>query len=412
MSKQHMLFSFGLNHKTAPIQVRERLYIQEAEIPQLLEKLKETLAECFILSTCNRTEIYGVTGSTDIDIEYYKNLLIDFKNARDVVKSEHFFEFVSCAACRQLFSVATSLDSKVVGDTQILSQLRRSYHVAKDLDATGKVLNQLSQRALKIGKKTYSETGIHTGAISISLAAVELAMETFGSLRGRTVLVVGAGETARLTIECLIKKRVGKIILTNRTRENADEMIVRLRKEFAFESEVVEFDNFGERIAGSDIVISSTSSPEPVIYHGDVADCTERLLLIDIAMPRDIDISVMQNENVVLKNIDDLHAVLDRNHQRRLNDLPRVRRLVSNEMSDFLMWYYTQPLLPDSIPVRMKPDPATKKEILGIKELLRKNVSQVHRLAMMPNRGLRDDIKNHVELVEMLQAIKAKGINA
>lgn len=407
-----MLFAFGLNHKTAPIQVRERLYIQEAEIPQLLAKLKETLTECFILSTCNRTEIYGVTGSTDINIEYYKNVLIDFKNARDIVKSEHFFEFVSCAACRQLFSVATSLDSKVVGDTQILSQLRKAYHVAKDLDTTGKVLNQLSQRALKIGKKTYSETGIHTGAISISLAAVELAMETFGSLRGRTVLVVGAGETARLTIECLIKKRVGKIILTNRTREHAEEMIVRLRKEFAFESEVVDFDNFGERIAGSDIVISSTSSPEPVIYYRDVADCTERLLLIDIAMPRDIDISVTQNAKVVLKNIDDLQAVLDRNHQRRLNDLPRVRRLVSNEMSDFLMWYYTQPLLPDSIPVRMKPDPATKREILGIKDLLRKNVSHVHRLAMMSNRSLRDDIRNHIELVEMLQAIKAKGINA
>lgn len=407
-----MLFAFGLNHKTAPIQVRERLYIQEAEIPQLLAKLKETLTECFILSTCNRTEIYGVTGSTDINIEYYKNVLIDFKNARDIVKSEHFFEFVSCSACRQLFSVATSLDSKVVGDTQILSQLRKAYHVAKDLDTTGKVLNQLSQRALKIGKKTYSETGIHTGAISISLAAVELAMETFGSLRGRTVLVVGAGETARLTIECLIKKRVGKIILTNRTREHAEEMIVRLRKEFAFESEVVDFDNFGERIAGSDIVISSTSSPEPVIYYRDVADCTERLLLIDIAMPRDIDISVTQNAKVVLKNIDDLQAVLDRNHQRRLNDLPRVRRLVSNEMSDFLMWYYTQPLLPDSIPVRMKPDPATKREILGIKDLLRKNVSHVHRLAMMSNRSLRDDIRNHIELVEMLQAIKAKGINA
>ena len=412
MSDQLMLFAFGLNHKTAPIEVRERLYIQEAEVPQLLTKLKETLTECFVLSTCNRTEIYGVSSSSDLDIEFYKSLLIDFKNARSFVKSEHFFEFVSCAACQQLFSVATSLDSKVVGDTQILSQLRRAYHVAKDFETTGKVLNQLSQRALKIGKKTYTDTGIHTGAASISLAAVELALETFGSLNGRTALVVGAGETARLTIESLIKKRIGKIILTNRTLEHAVELMDKLHSAFRFDSEVVDFAGFRSRIAESDIVVSSTSSPEPVIHERDVFGCSKPILMIDIAVPRDIDVTVGRNPNVILKNIDDLHAVLDRNHQRRVSDLPQVKKLVSKEMSDFLMWYYAQPLLPASVPIRMKPDPETKREILGVKDLLRKNVSYVHKLAMSPGRTIQDDIRSHVELVEMLKSIKHKGINA
>ena len=406
-----MLFAFGLNHKTAPIEVRERLYIQEAEVPGLLAKLKDTLSECVVLSTCNRTEIYGVCNTAEIDIEYYKNLVIEFKNAQDIVKSEHFFANVSCAACQQLFSVATSLDSKVVGDTQILSQLRRAYHIAKDTQSTGKILNQLSQRALKIGKKTYTETGIHTGAVSISLAAVELAMESFGSLKHKTVLVVGAGETARLTIECLIKKRVGRVIITNRTRGHAEELMADLHRTFSFDSEVVDFADFKGRIAESDIVISSTSSAEPIIYEADLSHCSKRTLLIDIAVPRDIDVSVASNEHVILKNIDDLHAVLDRNQRRRFNDLPHIKKLVWKEMSDFLMWYYAQPLLPDFTPARMKPDPATKTEILGIKELLRKNVSHVHKLAMNSTRILQDDIRNHVELVEMLRSMKAEGMN-
>ena len=131
-----MLFAFGLNHKTAPIEVREKLYIHESEIPALLARLKETLSECVILSTCNRTEIYGVCDA-DADLDFYKDLIIEFKGVEGVVSREHFFTFISCAACQQLFKVATSIDSKIIGDTQILQQLRNAYFVAKDNDSTG-----------------------------------------------------------------------------------------------------------------------------------------------------------------------------------------------------------------------------------------------------------------------------------
>ena len=137
-----MLFAFGINHTTAPIEVREKLCITEQEIPALLAKLKETLAECLILSTCNRTEIYGVSGSFEIDLDFYLDLVVKFKGAEDIVKREHFFTYITCAASRQFFRVATSVDSKIVGDTQILQQLRNAYDIAKSQNATGKILKR------------------------------------------------------------------------------------------------------------------------------------------------------------------------------------------------------------------------------------------------------------------------------
>ena len=412
---QQMLFAFGINHKTAPIEVREKLYIHENEIPALLALLKQTLAECVILSTCNRTEIYGVCGSVDVDLDYYKDLVINFKNASEIVKKEHFFTFVSCAACQQLFSVATSIDSKIIGDTQILQQLKTAYHTAKDLDATGRILNQLSQRAFKIGKKAYTETTIHRGAVSISLAAVELASEIFGSLQNKNILIVGAGETAKLTAECLLKRQVGKIKITNRTSENAEELLANLQKSNRFESEIVDFADFKNHLNETDIVISSTGAIEPILTAADFANQTNKILLIDIAIPRDIAPEVGENEAVILKNIDDLHAIVDRNYERRTKDLPHVKRIIMKEMGDFLTWYYSLPLLPVFQKTYTKPDRATVSEILKIKEFLIKNVSELHKLAMQSRGNISDDLQNHIALVEKLQTMKNEafeGLNA
>ena len=403
---QQMLFAFGINHKTAPIEVREKLYIHENEIPELLALLKQTLAECVILSTCNRTEIYGVCGSADVNLDYYKDLVINFKNASEIVKKEHFFTFVSCAACQQLFSVATSVDSKIIGDTQILQQLKNAYHTAKDLDATGRILNQLSQRAFKIGKKAYTETTIHRGAVSISLAAVEMAGEIFGSLHNKNILIVGAGETAKLTAECLLKRQVGKIKITNRTRENAEELLTNLQKSNRFEGGIVDFDDFKNHLNETDIVISSTGAIEPILTAADFANQINKILLVDIAIPRDIAPEVGENEAVILKNIDDLHAIVDRNYERRTKDLPHVKRIIMKEMGDFLTWYYSLPLMPVFQKTYTKPDRATVSEILKIKEFLLKNVSELHKLAMQSRGNVSDDLQNHIALVEKLQTMK------
>jgi glutamyl-tRNA reductase len=259
------LFAFGLNYKIAPVEVREKLYIHEDEIPLLTEKLRETLSECFILSTCNRTEVYGVADTAEIDANYYKDLLIDFKNARGLVRDDHFFTHISCPATQQLFNVATSIDSKVVGDTQILKQIREAYIKARENGSAGKVINQLLQRALKIGKKTYTDTAIHAGAVSVSLAAVELAVETYGSLQGRTVLVLGAGEMARLTAEALVNKHVGRLLISNRTRAHAEQLLSALEHESQLDSEIIDFANFKDHLSEADIVISATGSDDPIL---------------------------------------------------------------------------------------------------------------------------------------------------
>lgn len=412
VADQEMLFAFGINHKTAPIEVREKLYIHEHEIPVLLSLMKETLAECVILSTCNRTEIYGVCGSANVDLDFYKDLVIKFKGAENIVKKEHFFTSISCAACQQLFSVATSIDSKIIGDTQILQQLKDAYFVAKENASTGRILNQLSQRAFKIGKKAYSETSIHKGAVSISLAAVELALETFDSLKDKAVLIIGAGETAKLTAECLIKRQVGKIFITNRTRSHAEELLENLHKHNRFESEIIDFDEFKNHLNETDIVISSTSSPEPILFKEDFQSQINKILLIDIAIPRDIDAKVAEIETVVLKNIDDLHAIVDRNFERRNQDLPHVKRIIMKEMGEFLTWYYSLPLLPVFQKTYAKPARETVNEILKIKEFLMKNVSELHKLAMQSKGNTSDDLKNHVELVQKLQMMKRAAFEA
>jgi len=411
-AKLRTFFAFGLNHKTAPVEVREKLHIEEAEIPAFLELLRETLSECVILSTCNRTEIYAVSESANIDLDYYKNLLIDFKGADGHVKDEHFFALISCAACQQLFNVATSIDSKVVGDSQILRQLRGAYSKALDHGFTGKVMHQLLQRAFKLGKQTYNETNIHDGAVSASLAAVELAIQQFGSLRNRTALVIGAGEMARQTAEALANKKVGKLLVTNRTRLHAEQMLESLKRDLDIEAEVVGFENFRSILTDVDVLITSTGSEEPILFAKDFVDQQREIIVIDIAVPRDVDESVANCKNVVLKNIDDLNSIVDGTREKRLKDLPKVRKMIMNEMVDFLTWYYTLPLMPAYEKTGIKPGKEQTREVLRIKEFLNQNVSEIHRLYARTNGNFNEDLASHFDLVKRLQSMKQRSFAA
>ncbi len=340
-TSQSILFAIGINHKTAPVEFRERIYVQDVEIPALLAELRKTLDEAVVISTCNRIEIYGVTTRTDLDLDFYKDLVIDFKNAREYVRREDFFGLISCAACQQLFRVTTSLDSKIVGDMQILGQVRDAFQLSEHYKSTGKILNQMFQRSFKIGKQVRTETNLHKGAVSISSAAVEVALGALGALANKKVLLIGAGAMARLSAEYLLKKSVGKLYITNRTHAHADALLENLRAEAdgEFEGEVIDYANFKNHLNEFDLVISSTSSPTPILEKADFAGQTRQILLIDIAVPRDIAPEVAECAGVELKNIDDLNAIVDKNHQRRMNDLPLVNQIIMKEMSDFLIWY-------------------------------------------------------------------------
>lgn len=401
------LFAFGLNHKTAPVEVREKLFVNEKEVPELLGQFKRYLSECVILSTCNRTEIYGVSERADVDLDNCKRLLIDFKRADGLVQDEHFFTLISCAACQQLFNVATSIDSKVVGDSQILRQLRGAYTMASDNRSTGKVLNQLLQRSFKVGKKTFTQTSIHHGAVSVSLAAVELVAEAFGSLRGLSVMIIGAGETARLTAEALVNKRVGKLYITNRTQQHAEELLATARKGREVDAEVIDFNHFPDRLTDVDVVFSSTGSAEPLLYKRHFATRTRKVVLIDIAVPRDIDAGVTENPHVMLSNIDDLHTIIDGNQGKRINDLPKVKKLIMKEMVDFLTWYYSLPLMPEYEKTNIQPSAAQTEEILRIKAFLGQNISEIHKLAARSSGNVREDLDNHFSLIQRLQTLHA-----
>ncbi len=382
--------------------------MQDVEIPALLGELRKTLDEAVVISTCNRIEIYGVTSRTDIDLDFYKDLVIDFKNARDFIRRDDFFGMISCAACQQLFRVTTSLDSKIVGDMQILGQVRDSFQLAERHRSTGKVLNQMFQRSFKIGKQVRTETNLHKGAVSISSAAVELALKTLGTLANKNVLIIGAGNMARLTAESLLKKNVGKIFITNRTRAHADELLESLKAEGEFKGEVVDFTELKKHLNETDLVISSTSSPAPIIEKADFAAQTNKILLIDIAVPRDIAPETAECAAVELKNIDDLNAIVDKNHQRRMSDLPLVQQIIMREMSDFLIWYYSLPLLPAKMRGGAKPDAETQKEIVRVKEFLLGNLPQLHKLAMQKG----TDFAGHIEVVNKLTAMKEASVEA
>ena len=405
------LFAFGLNYKTAPVEVREKLYLDEREIQTFLDAVRDRVSECMVVSTCNRTEVYAVSNSAQIDLDFLRNVLLDIKGAQGLVGEEHFFGLISCAACQQLFNVATSIDSRVIGDSQILRQLRSAYSAARASGYTGKILNQLVQRAFKLGKTTYTETNIHDGAVSVSLAAVEQAIRTFGSLRGKTAMVIGAGETARLTAEALINTRIGRLIFTNRTRSHAEDLMAALKADFMFEGDVYDFEDMRTCLPQAEIIISSTGSPEPILYEKDFDRQENKTLVIDIAVPRDIDESVANNNVVILRNIDDLNLIIDENHDRRLADLPKVKKMIVKEMVDFLSWYYLLPIMPACEKTGTKPSAEQKAEILQTKELLMQHVPEIHRLAAQAGGDFHQDLSSHQALINKLQSVKAQSLS-
>ncbi|HTH50993.1 MAG TPA: glutamyl-tRNA reductase [Pyrinomonadaceae bacterium] len=405
------LFAFGLNHKTAQVEVREHLYLRDDEIPALLSIYKQELDECMVLSTCNRTEVYCVSSAPEIDVDHFKQILIDFKNAADVVTADDFFSLTSCSSSHQIFNVATSIDSQVIGDSQILSQLRHAYMLAQEAGATGKILHQLVQRACKLGKQTYNNTSLHHGAASISLAAVELAIADAGPLRSRTALIMGAGEMARTTAEALAKRHIGRLIIANRTLSKAEELRDALITEFAVDCDAVDLRTLSSQLLHADIIVGATGSPDLVLMKADLAGIMRKQLLIDIAVPRDIDPEVAELEDVTLKNIDDLRQIMDSHHERRTRDLPRVKKMIVDEMVSFLTWYYAQPLLPAVLKKGQKPTQAEAAEIVRVKEFLNDNLTYIHRLAAQSNGDFATELNNHFLVIEQLRRLKAETFN-
>lgn len=338
-SREHSLFVVGVNHRSAPIAVQEALHFQPEKAAELVRILPANLSEYLTISTCNRTELYGVVHTREVDTEYFKRLLMQIGNQRNTVERSHLYDFVGECAVEHVFRVASGIDSKIIGDGQILGQLRRAYEAALESGTTGKILNQLFQHAFRVGKRVRTETNLHKINSSVASAAVRLAKETAGPLNGKTALIIGAGETARLAAQSLINARIGTIIVANRSSFHAEQLLSKLKDSSGITMERIELSDFPARIGDADVVVSAIGSTEPVLLKHHVADRDGDLFVIDLGMPRNVMPDVSECPFVTLRNLDDVSSLAGQNYQSTIAELPKVETIVREEISGFQDWY-------------------------------------------------------------------------
>jgi glutamyl-tRNA reductase len=323
----------GLNHKTAPVEVRERLALREAELAAELDRLKREpgLSEGLILSTCNRVEVAVALD----DRSDARESVARFLSGRDGLPSNgleaHLYTHTGADAVRHLFRVASSLDSMVVGEPQILGQLKAAFSAAKEQGCAGSYLDLIVTRAFGVAKRVRTETDIGQSAVSVSYAAVELAREIFGELTGKKVMLLGAGKMSALTAKHLRRQGTSEIYVTNRTHQRAVELAAE------FQGWIVEYAQFEKTLPAVDILITSSGAPHYVITEEIMrrvvrARRNRPMFLIDIAVPRNIEPSVNKIDNIFLYDIDDLQQVVERNLAGRVSAAQEAERIIGEEV--------------------------------------------------------------------------------
>jgi glutamyl-tRNA reductase len=354
----------GLNHKTAPVELRECLAFSEAETDSLLCSFSDhpVIKESLIISTCNRVEILLTTPEADEAILAAKRFLSEYKGVPISLFQESLYLHRGDAAVRHLFRVAASLDSMVVGEPQILGQIKEAYRTATRRRTSGVILNRLLHKTFFAAKRVRSETGIGDHAVSISYAAIELGRKIFGSLEGMRVMLIGAGEMAELAVEHLIRHRAGEIYVANRTFARGMELARRFR------GTAIRFDEIGGMLTEVDIIISSTGSPEYVIDRKGVKAIMRGrkhrpLFFIDIAVPRDIDPSINRLDNAYVYDIDDLKGVIDENIEDRNREAVKAERIIDAAVVSFRKWYRSLDVVPTIKALRNKMSAIARTEI-------------------------------------------------
>lgn len=329
----------GLSHKTAPLHLRERLSYRAEELSDSLKELRliSSVCEALILSTCNRVEFYGVTDS----VEKMSAQMEDFLSRSRRVPQEdfkpYFYQLTGREAVCHIFRVASSLDSMVIGEPQILGQVKEAYHAATSAHATGVILNRLIHHAFSVAKRVRVETGIAREGVSIGSVAVDLAEKIFGEIRGRVVLVVGAGEMCKAAVRQFKDRGVSQLKIVNRTLDRAVELAER------FQGVPLSWDHLEPALQEADIVITSTGAFEPIIdvpmVHRVMKERRWRsMFFIDIAVPRNVASGVHRLGNVYLYNIDDLEGVIQQNREGRLKEAERGEQMVLEEADRFEAW--------------------------------------------------------------------------
>jgi glutamyl-tRNA reductase len=330
----------GLTHKTAPVEVREKLSIPETEYDRALSQLRSYphIEEVAVLSTCNRLEIYLVLNETEPGIREVNQFLTEYSKLPAKQLRPYLFTLLHQDGVMHLMRVASGLDSLVLGEGQILSQVKHCYQSGQKFNGTGRVLNQLLKQAIGAGKRVRTETSIGTGAVSISSAAVELAQLKAGDLSSLKTTIVGAGKMSVLLVKHLVSKGNREIILMNRTMQKA----IDLANQFPDANiKVVPVEEMMQSIADSDITFTSTSSVEPILDRSkleSVLDPARKLMLIDISVPRNISADANELDNVTAFDVDDLKSVVEQNQESRRQMAMEAEGLLEEESDSFEVW--------------------------------------------------------------------------
>ena len=338
----------GASHRTAPIELRERLAFGRGELAGALAALAaEPGGEAVVLSTCNRTELYLASGDGSDAVDRAQAMLAARIGVSPDEAARWLYVRRDREAAHHLFRVAAGLDSMIVGEPQIQGQVREAYAAAREApgEVVGPALNRLFQTALGVGGRVRSETGLGVGAASVSSAAVELAKKIFGSLRGRRALVLGAGEMSEVTLECLRDEGVRTAVVANRTYDRARELAEK------WGGSAIHWEEFAGALAHVDIVICSTAAPHPVLtlerFRAALPKGARRpLCIIDIAIPRDVETAVGDQENVFLYNVDDLQGIVEASLDRRRAELPAAEGIVDEGVEEFWGWYASLAVVP------------------------------------------------------------------
>ena len=329
----------GLNHKTAPVDVRECIAFTADETDRALVMLRDNpvIGESVLFSTCNRIELLMAVDERDVSVNIAKQFIAEFKKVPLSQFEKSLYQYVGDDAVRHTLQVAASLDSMVVGEPQILGQMKEAYRKATLEKTSGVILNKLLHRTFFVAKKVRTETGIGDHAVSISYAAIELGKKIFGALDGKRVMLIGAGEMAELAVEHLIRNRAGTITVANRTFARGVELAER------FSGKAIKFEEIIDGLKEVDIVIGSTGATEYVLRKDQIKKAMKsrrnrRLFFIDIAVPRDIDPEINRINNAYVYDIDDLKGIVDENIEDRNREAIKARRIIGQPPRPVNVW--------------------------------------------------------------------------
>lgn len=412
----------GLNHKIADVEVREKLAFQGEKGVEGLIRFRELpgIDEAMILSTCNRVELYANVHDVQRAAETIKSFLAAFHSLGRDSLDRSLYVYEGVTAVRHIFRVAASLDSMVIGEPQILGQLKDAFESALSRRTTGTLLNRVMKKAISVAKRVRTETKIAENAVSISFAAVELAKKIFTDLSKRVFLLLGAGEMAELAAKHLISNGVREVLVSNRTFERACELAR------DFQGRAVRFEEFISELARTDIIICSTGAPHYILTKEQMQKVMRErkqrpVFIIDISVPRNIDPAINDLENVYLYNVDDLQGVVDSNLFERKREAEKAEKIIDEEVETFLKWWASLDSVPTIIALREKAEEIRKEELeklfgkiqhIGPKEreaIEYMATALMNKLIHPPTAALKEDVENKEILVATIRRLY--GIN-